>query len=173
MFDKQRKKRYSVYYMDAQSPTIQPHHHRHFRLGLGIGVVVIIATFVIWKFWPTKTPMTPTENTTKGVVAQTIVAPQSFTDFVGEVTSITPSTKHIAVVVGLPNESGTVEAKTYDIVIGTTTALKRETFTNAGHTLKASTFSALTVGQRVHVFSEKNLYPLNSFTPTTIYLLTQ
>jgi hypothetical protein len=126
---------------------------------------------VVWKFWPSaQHTSTPTPET-KGVVAETIAAPQSFTDFVGEITTINSETKHLSVVVGLPDAQGTVTPKTYDIAVGPTTILRQQATTKTGQSISSIKFSQFAVKQRVHVYSTADLHPISSFTPTSIYFI--
>ena len=170
MVDKKKKMRYTSGAMEQLSPLPTPHHHRHFRLGLLISVTVVVLAVVSWILWP---PPKETTNTTeqKTAVANTIAAPQEFTDFVGKVVSVDSASKTLTVLYGLPGLDGKMTEKTYTVTVSTATVLKTQTTTTSGASESALTLAEIKKDQRIHLYATSNLYSVTSFTPTKLYLI--
>lgn len=156
--------------MEQLSPLPTPHHHRHFRLGLLISVTVVVVAVVSWILWPTPEVTTNTAEK-KTVVANTIAAPLEFTDFVGKVVTVDPSSKTLTVLYGIPGLDGKMTEKTYTVTVSTSTVLKTQTTSTSGVAESALTLTEIKKDQRIHLYGTSNLYSVTSFTPTKLYLI--
>ena len=148
-------------------PTVQPHHH-HFRLILTTSSVVVVLVGVgLWIYYANRPkPVTPTP---KKQVAETILVPQEFEDFIGSVTAVSGS--DVTASFGLTDVTGTTQ-HSYVIHTNAKTVLQTQKSDSKGVAVFSPLkLSDITVGDKIHAYSDQALYSLNEFTALKIYLL--
>ncbi len=149
---------------------ISAEHHRHFRAQLLISLLFAFLMIGIILIAQSRAPKKVIKKTQTSV-AQTIQTPQTFTDFVGKVTKVDGVT--LSVDYGLVGVDGKVSARTYTVTVDAKTILREQVATDTGADLKPIAVKDFAVGQRVHCYGDHNLYPVTSFTATSLYIIRQ
>lgn len=127
-------------------------------LALLVSVILLLVILSIGRRRPT-----PTQTQTRSPIV--VETPQSFTDFIGPVSAVTPAGLEIQMtIVG----AGAATIKTYRVAVDDRTAVQSAQYLPTGPSYKPLAVKDIKVGDRIQVFGSNNLAALTEFTATKI-----
>lgn len=138
-----------------------PINHQTYLTRVGVlALTLAIIGIGIYLVWPR--PSATNTNAFNASARAQVITPLSYTDFVGTVTAV--DDRVLTIDVPIVNTDGTRFTKSYTVTIAAEATIQRMQLLASGPEYSTIPLTDVAVGDRVQVFGEENLYPLDALT---------